>query len=148
MGMRKLLWLALYFGIATSVSSQRLCEKTIVNFEFGQSALNPYADSLIAILTHSMGTKGDYLIELYGRTDSVDSKYYNDELSQQRMLAVKSAVLEEEHVGKYEFRMHNFGESKPLVENSSDENRAKNRRVEIMILPLKGVRLCTKPEEV
>ena len=28
-----------------------------------------------------------------------------------------------------------LGESKPIVKNDSDENRAKNRRVEILVVP-------------
>jgi len=35
----------------------------------------------------------------------------------------------------FKWKQMGYGESKPLVENNSEENRAKNRRVEILVMP-------------
>jgi outer membrane protein OmpA-like peptidoglycan-associated protein len=72
----------------------------------------------------------DILIE--GHTDNVGSESYNNSLSQRRALAVSTA-LKNEGVNSSRIKTKWYGETQPLVDNSSDENRATNRRVQFVI---------------
>jgi len=73
-----------------------------------------------------------YEVFIKGHTDSIGSKSYNQWLSDRRanevalLLSSKGLIIKQE-VG--------FNYSKPLFENNLEESRAKNRRVEVEIIP-------------
>jgi hypothetical protein len=83
----------------------------------------------------------DILIE--GHTDNIGSKSYNNSLSQRRALAVSTA-LTNEGVNSSRFKTKWYGESQPIVENNSAENRASNRRVEFVITANEKMKAAAK----
>ncbi len=72
----------------------------------------------------------DILIE--GHTDNVGSESSNMVLSERRANAVSNA-LRNEGVASSRIKTKWYGESQPIVENSSSENKSLNRRVNIVI---------------
>lgn len=70
-------------------------------------------------------------VEIQGHTDDQGSDAYNLELSQRRADTVRGFLL---LFGVDETRLsaHGYGESRPVSPNDSDENRALNRRVELV----------------
>lgn len=72
----------------------------------------------------------DILIE--GHTDDTGSDTYNLSLSQKRAEAVADYLIAR-GVERSRITTKWYGETQPKVENSSDENRALNRRVEFAI---------------
>jgi chemotaxis protein MotB len=78
---------------------------------------------------------GDYWIE--GHTDSdpiVKSRFpTNRDLSLARAMAVLHALVEDAGLPDDSFIVVGWGEYQPLVANNSDANKAKNRRVEIVV---------------
>jgi outer membrane protein OmpA-like peptidoglycan-associated protein len=83
----------------------------------------------------------DILIK--GHTDNVGSKSYNNSLSQRRALAVSTA-LTNEGVNSSRIKTKWYGESQPIVENNSAENRASNRRVEFVITANEKMKVAAK----
>ena len=71
-------------------------------------------------------------IEIIGHTDNLGSKEYNLELSENRAKAVYDWLVTK-GVTKERLNYKGFGNEKPLFDNTSEENRAKNRRVEFKI---------------
>jgi Outer membrane protein and related peptidoglycan-associated (lipo)proteins len=77
----------------------------------------------------------DLRIEVGGHTDDVGGAAFNRKLSLARAQSVLDYLK-----GKYpaidaeRFTVKGYGESKPLVPNTNDHNRAKNRRVEFKVL--------------
>jgi len=71
-------------------------------------------------------------IEISGHTDNVGKPDYNIELSQKRANAVKEYLIE---LGCNENYLYSigYGDSKPIVSNSTDDGKAKNRRVEFKV---------------
>jgi hypothetical protein len=83
-------------------------------------------DSLVSICSNQT----DFSISLFGHTDDVGSNEYNKGLSERRVSAVMDYFLTKNLPAN---KVHNesFGETKPFTSNESENNRAKNRRVEI-----------------
>ncbi|HYG38277.1 MAG TPA: PorP/SprF family type IX secretion system membrane protein [Cytophagales bacterium] len=87
--------------------------------------LNEFAKALIARPTLK--------IKIEGHTDNTGSEVKNIQLSKDRANAVK-AYLIKEGIVQDRIAVEGYGSKKPLVDNSTAEGRAKNRRVEINIV--------------
>ncbi len=101
-------------------------------FVYGKSYLN---DDNKADLKKFAGTLNEYPdTDLYivGHTDNIGSMKFNKALSLKRSKAV-SDYLDAIGVGSGRLMANGFGESQPVVPNSSSYNRSLNRRVEIAI---------------
>jgi outer membrane protein OmpA-like peptidoglycan-associated protein len=101
-----------------------------VNFDTDQSALRPDADPVLQQLLKLFQQDPTYAAEISGHTDDVGEAAHNLTLSQDRAGAVK-AWLVAHGVAATRMTTAGFGATKPLVPNSNDANRAKNRRVEL-----------------
>ena len=73
------------------------------------------------------------IIEIRGHTDNVGNAKDNLALSTNRAFSVKT-VLEEYGVGGDRITAQGYGPNLPLVDNTSEEGRAKNRRTEFRIV--------------
>jgi outer membrane protein OmpA-like peptidoglycan-associated protein len=71
-------------------------------------------------------------VEVQGHTDNTGSPETNQVLSQQRAEAVRAALIT---AGVAEARLtaKGYGDSRPLVPNLTERNRARNRRVQFII---------------
>jgi outer membrane protein OmpA-like peptidoglycan-associated protein len=72
-------------------------------------------------------------IEMSAHTDSRGSDDYNIKLSDNRARSVMEYILSK-GIAPERIRSQGYGETKPVVENDTDENRQLNRRVEFTIL--------------
>ncbi|MFX8972796.1 OmpA family protein, partial [Acinetobacter baumannii] len=74
------------------------------------------------------------LIDVYGYTDSTGSIPYNQRLSEQRAQAVANYLVGH-GVAASRIRSQGFGVGNPVASNDTEDGRARNRRVEIKIVP-------------
>ena len=72
-------------------------------------------------------------IEIAGHTDNVGADDINNKLSNERANAVKQ-YLNVNGIDANRISSRGYGKTKPIAENTSDEGRQKNRRVEFTIL--------------
>lgn len=72
-------------------------------------------------------------IEISAHTDDVGNSTYNLKLSQKRALGVLNYLVKNGTDSK-RMKSAGLGKNKPLLPNTSEENRAKNRRVELRVL--------------
>jgi OOP family OmpA-OmpF porin len=86
-------------------------------------------DKVVAFMKNNTAVS----IELSGHTDDVGSDAANQDLSQKRAKAVYDYLVEA-GVEVARLRYKGYGKTKPLVPNTSDENRAQNRRIEFKVL--------------
>ena len=116
-------------------SAMRLNLDSKVLFETGKSELKPEGIEALKILAQSITVlkRGNVIIE--GHTDDVGSEATNQKLSLARAKSVSTELKKLIPSKNYKWQEKGLGESKPLVENDSDKNRAKNRRVEVLVLP-------------
>ena len=89
--------------------------------------------SIIDSIAVMMKKHPEIRLSIEGHTDNLGSSSYNLELSTARALAVKQALItlsiEEKRLSS-----KGSGESKPIADNTTDQGRAKNRRVEFVLL--------------
>lgn len=80
-----------------------------------------------------MKENGGLFIELGGHTDNVGNSRLNLKLSQERVEAVKSYLVEQ-GIAAERITGKGYGGSKPIASNRSEETRKLNRRVEFTII--------------
>lgn len=103
-----------------------------VLFGFNQSDLGASAkaslDKLVTVLNNYPETN----IEVIGHTDDKGSDSYNQQLSERRAQAATN-YLRSKGIASTRLKAKGMGESDPVVDNLTEENRALNRRVEFVI---------------
>lgn len=106
-----------------------------IQFDTGAATITPAGEATLGQLYNQLIVGGGLSIEIDGHTDDVGDPASNQKLSELRAFAVKQymerkapALFPEGRVG-----IQSFGQSRPLVPNTSPENRAKNRRVTIVL---------------
>ena len=104
-----------------------------LKFEFDKAELQPEDRELLSRIAGILLTSKDYTVSVNGHTDDVGTQEYNQKLSERRAQAVHDylvgAGLPPEILS-----LEGHGKTLPLVEGTSDEARAKNRRVELGIV--------------
>lgn len=119
-----------------------------VHFEFNKSFLAPKAKvSIDSLFTKVMQLGYLKNIAVTGHCDSIGNDEYNDSLSIARVAAIKEYMFEKGATEKLFTEQRGFGKRKPIIENSTDQNRLLNRRAEIIIksVPKPGVTASQPP---
>ena len=106
-----------------------------VTFDVGSATLKPQFRDTLDKIAASMVQYPDSLIDVYGHTDSTGSDAFNQTLSESRARTV-AGYLSSRGVSATRIRSQGFGETMPIGDNATPEGRAKNRRVEIKIVPV------------
>ena len=78
-----------------------------------------------------MNENPDIKFEVQGHTDNTGNAASNQTLSEQRSKAIVSKMVEM-GIASNRLTAVGKGQSAPIADNSSDEGRAKNRRVEFV----------------
>ncbi|MBO4657057.1 MAG: OmpA family protein [Bacteroidales bacterium] len=100
-------------------------------FDTGKATLKAESMPEIQKVAEYMKANPTARFEVQGHTDNQGSDAVNDPLSQQRAEAVVAA-LEKEGVDPFNLRPVGKGSHEPVADNSTEEGRAKNRRVEFI----------------
>jgi len=103
-----------------------------VNFEFDSDRLTADAKEILNGVAETLKSYADLKIEVAGHTDDVGTEAYNLGLSERRANSVKT-YLASRGTDVSRLTPVGYGKTKPLVEGTSDEDRAKNRRVELNV---------------
>ncbi len=73
------------------------------------------------------------VVEIQGHTDDQGTYEYNEDLSQRRANSVQRWLVEN-GVAEGRLRARGYGESRPIVNDTTEEARTRNRRVEFRIM--------------
>ncbi len=104
-----------------------------LKFDFDKADLKPEDKELLSRIAGILLTSQDYTIAINGHTDDVGSDEYNEGLSERRAAAVRDYLVEAS-ISEEILSVQGWGKKQPLVRGTSDEARAKNRRVELGIV--------------
>lgn len=103
-----------------------------VLFDTGKAELNPGAARKLDQLAQFLNEHPERRVQIDGFTDSVGTDSYNQELSQRRADAVKSALLAR-GIDSSRIGTQGYGKEFPVATNSDSGGRQLNRRVEVVI---------------
>ena len=103
-------------------------------FDFNKSDIKPENGKEIIRLAKQLNKYDLQKLKIVGHTDDIGNPEYNQKLSEERAQSVAGIFLKEG------FKQTNLnvigrGSNQPFVPNTSDENRASNRRIAIIIIP-------------
>ena len=109
-------------------------ENSGVYFATDKYNINPASQTTLNKLSGIFKEYPDTNILVVGHTDSVGSEAYNMTLSKNRAYAVTNYLIDK-GLSSGRFTTNWFGESQPMYDNSTVDGRARNRRVNVAILP-------------
>ncbi len=100
-------------------------------FDINRATLKPESMGVINRVAKMMEQHPDLNFNIEGHTDSDGDDTSNLELSAQRAIAVKEALIEF-GIDEYRLQTEGKGESVPVSDNTTPEGKANNRRVEFV----------------
>lgn len=115
--------------------SQLIIRLRGIQFPVGQAILRPENYTLLSKVQRAISDFGQPTITIEGHTDSTGSIQTNLKLSQQRAEAVKTYLVANETLPESSIQATGYGPNRPLAPNTTMENRAINRRIDVVITP-------------
>lgn len=134
---RELLSSRLDDALSQVADTRNTARGTIINlpdilFDVSKSTLKPEARLVIAKLAGILLIMGDLNTRIEGHTDATGGYDYNMSLSEARAASVRDFLFDE-GIEIRRMTVKGYGPDRPIADNTSNEGRAKNRRVEIVI---------------
>ena len=102
-----------------------------ITFDTGKATIKPESTGEINRIRDLMNQDPGIKFEVQGHCDNTGSAAVNDKLSQQRAEAIVAALVAQ-GISADRLTAVGKGSSTPIADNSTDEGRAKNRRVEFI----------------
>ncbi len=107
-----------------------------IEFDFDQSVIAPRSYPILDEIVGLLRANPEITrLRIEGHTDNVGTSEYNLILSKTRAAAVRADLIRRGGVDADRVTSEGFGATRPLVANDTPEGRARNRRVEIHIVP-------------
>ncbi len=109
-----------------------------VQFEIDKAVIKKESDELLDGIAKVLKDHPEIArVEVQGHTDNTGKAQHNKVLSASRAEAVRRALVKR-GVADRRLVAQGFGQEKPIADNDSDAGRAKNRRVQFVILEKKA----------
>ena len=105
-----------------------------IYFDFNSAKIKPQYYPEIEKFAKFLKKNPKIKVEIQGHTDSIGSDKYNLELSQRRAEAVRELLIRKYGINPNRITAKGYGETKPIAPNNTPEGRAKNRRVEAVLI--------------
>ena len=102
-----------------------------ITFDIGKSTIKPESMGEINRIVKLMNDNPELKFEVQGHTDNTGNAASNQTLSEQRANAIVAKMVEM-GIASNRLTAVGKGQSVPIADNSTDEGRAKNRRVEFV----------------
>ena len=102
-----------------------------INFDTGKATIRPDSAKVLGEILKLANAHADLRLTIEGHTDNVGNAAANRKLSEERANAVK-AWLVGKGVKAERLATVGFGDAKPIADNSGEDGRARNRRVELV----------------
>ena len=101
-----------------------------INFDFDKSTIKSESEPILDEVAAYLKANPNVKMEIQGHTDSKGTAAYNLKLSDRRAAAVKAYLIKDEAIKADRLETKGLGLTKPIAPNDTEENRARNRRVE------------------
>jgi OOP family OmpA-OmpF porin len=110
------------------------CEVKIaqqIHFEYNKDKIRPESFPILDAVVEVLNKNPDIKLEVQGHTDNRGSAAYNKDLSNRRSASVRK-YLSAKGIPTDRLTSMGYGFDRPIVDNSTEQNRALNRRVQFV----------------
>jgi OOP family OmpA-OmpF porin len=104
-----------------------------INFDFDKADIKPESQPIVDQIVKLLKDNPGLNLAVEGHTDNIGTPSYNKQLSDARAKSVVLA-LTAQGIEARRLKAVGYGQDKPIADNSNDDGRAKNRRVELVKL--------------
>jgi OOP family OmpA-OmpF porin len=102
-----------------------------INFEIGTATLTPDSDKVLSTVLALLKDHAALKLRVEGHTDNLGKAEDNLSLSKKRAEAIKGWLIDR-GIPQDRLATDGMGDTKPVGDNSTEEGKAKNRRVELV----------------
>jgi OmpA-OmpF porin, OOP family len=102
-----------------------------IHFEFDKDKIRPESFPILDAIVEVLQQNPKIKIEIQGHTDNKGAAAYNKKLSDRRAASVRKYVVAK-GIDETRLTSKGYGMERPIVPNTSDQNRALNRRVQFV----------------
>lgn len=102
-----------------------------INFETGKADIKPESQKIVSEIAAMMKSDPALKLSIEGHTDNIGAAVANKTLSDLRARAVMKAIAAQ-GIEASRLSAKGWGQEKPVADNTTEEGKAKNRRVEIV----------------
>lgn len=103
-----------------------------INFDTDKATLKPEGAQVADEIANLLNENTELKISIEGYTDNTGLANRNIELSKGRAQSVMKYLIEKGSINPSRLKAAGYGADKPISPNDSEENKAKNRRVELV----------------
>lgn len=121
-------------------------ENSGVYFDTNMHDLKSESINTLNKLANVLNEYSDTDVLVVGHTDSTGPKTFNMTLSEQRAKSVTNYFVNNKNLNRSRFTTKWFGPDNPIADNGTVEGRAKNRRVNVVIVPNEKMKNDAKRE--
>jgi len=106
-----------------------------IQFPVGQSIIMPDNYGLLSKVQRAIRTFGEPDVVIEGHTDTTESEEVSEHLSQERAESVRKYLVANQTLPEDKIVAVGYGSKRPLASNETEEGRAINRRIDVVISP-------------
>ena len=125
-------------GMSQEINANAMFEKLnssqslmlYINFDSGKSTIKQESIAIVNELFKMLNDNPTLKIIIEGHTDNDGDRISNQKLSELRSQSVKS-YLTQRGISEGRITTIGFGQDKPIADNTTEDGKSKNRRVEI-----------------
>jgi outer membrane protein OmpA-like peptidoglycan-associated protein len=103
-----------------------------IYFDFDRADIKPESEPTLSEIARLLREQPDLRLHVVGHTDNIGQLDYNMDLSRRRAVAVVEALASTHAVAGERLRAAGVGPLAPAAPNTTEEGRARNRRVELV----------------
>lgn len=117
--------------MAKSLTSDGKIDLYGILFDIDKTTLKPESKTVLDEVAKLLKSDASLRLEVAGHTDNTGTPDHNKKLSEGRAAAVVDALVKGYGIDPARLQSQGYGDTKPVAANDTDQNRAKNRRVEL-----------------
>lgn len=117
---------------SSEITSEVSSKSYQIQFESGSAIIKPASYKELDEILKSAVVAEALKLGVYGHTDNVGNEGLNMKLSEDRALAVKSYLISK-GIAAERIESKGYGALKPVADNKTNDGKAKNRRVQIVL---------------
>jgi outer membrane protein OmpA-like peptidoglycan-associated protein len=106
-----------------------------IYFDGNKTIINPAAAKALDRNGMILKENPKLKVEIGGHTDSMGSQTANQNISEKRAESAKKYLQDKFNIPENRLMIKGYGSTKPIADNTTNEGRSKNRRVEFRYIP-------------